>query len=273
MYKVNELERVREEVILRGLSHKTLRSYLSCLSAYFSYLGDDFRTLDIKKIRDYLLIKHGEGQATSTINLHLNAIKFYYHNVLHYFQKIDIKFAKKPQRLPVVLTKEEIKSLIGVIVNTKHKVLISLAYGAGLRISEVLNLKVADLDFLEKTVVVRQGKGKKDRIVMMPEKLTWYLQGQVEYKELEDYIFVSERGGKLTQRTAQKIFHSAIKKAGIRRKATFHSLRHSFATHLLENGTNVRYVQALLGHSSIRTTQLYTQVSNMGLRGVKSPLV
>jgi site-specific recombinase XerD len=149
---------------------------------------------------------------------------------------------------------------------------LSLAYGSGLRVSEVVALKVQDLDFEELTVLLKQAKGQKDRISVMPQGLIDDLKNLVAGKEKGDFVFASERGGKLTTRTAQKVFENALWLSGIKKDATFHSLRHSFATHLLENGTDVRYVQELLGHQNIRTTQRYTQVTNPKLKNIKSPL-
>jgi len=147
-----------------------------------------------------------------------------------------------------------------------------LSYGAGLRISEVVNLKVKDINLEELTIHLKNAKGKKDRITIFPEKIKNDLQNLITSKNLNDYLFESERGGKLTERTAQKIFEKALQQSGIKKEATFHSLRHSFATHLLENGVDVRYVQELLGHQNIRTTQRYTQVTNPKLKNIKSPL-
>ena len=150
--------------------------------------------------------------------------------------------------------------------------MLALAYGAGLRVSEVVNLRVQDLDTTSKTVIVRAGKGQKDRISVLPSSLTNDLFDLTINHQPDNLVFRSERGGKLTTRTAQKIFEGACKKAGILKPATFHSLRHSFATHVLENGTDIRYVQALLGHNNIRTTQIYTHVTNPALKNIKSPL-
>ena len=147
-----------------------------------------------------------------------------------------------------------------------------MAYGAGLRISEVVNLKVKDVNLEELTIYLKNAKGKKDRITIFPEKIKTYLQNLIAGKNPNDYLFESERGGKLTERTAPKVFENAQRQSGIKKEATFHSLRHSFATHLLENGVDVRYVQELLGHQNIRTTQIYTQVTNPKLKNIKSPL-
>jgi site-specific recombinase XerD len=187
-------------------------------------------------------------------------------------QKIDIQSAKKPKSLPIVLSRDEIRKILESLKNAKHKLLLSLAYGSGLRVSEVVALKVQDLDFEELTVLLKQAKGQKDRISVMPQGLIDDLKNLVAGKEKGDFVFASERGGKLTERTAQKVFENALRKAGIKKDATFHSLRHSFATHLLENGVDVRYVQELLGHQNIRTTQIYTQVTNPKLKNIRSPL-
>ena len=156
--------------------------------------------------------------------------------------------------------------------NTKHKLLLSLSYGAGLRVSEVIVLKVKDIDFDEMTIHIKNAKGQKDRISVLPEKLIDNLKVLLSEKTSNDFVFASERGGKLTTRTAQKVFERSLKKAEIKKDATFHSLRHSFATHLLENGVDVRYVQELLGHQNIRTTQIYTHVTNPKIKNIRSPL-
>jgi len=187
-------------------------------------------------------------------------------------QKIEIQSAKRPIKLPVVLSRNEIEKILQTIINTKHKLLLSLAYGAGLRVSEAISLQVQDIDLDERVIHIKLAKGQKDRISLLPEKLISYLQNLIVGKSRNDLVFLSERGGKLSVRTAQKIFENALKKAKINKGATFHSLRHSFATHLLENGIDVRYVQELLGHSNIRTTQVYTHVTNPRLKNIKSPL-
>jgi len=185
---------------------------------------------------------------------------------------VSFPYAKRHKRLPVVLSKNEIIRIIETIKNTKHKTLISLAYGAGLRVSEVINLRVKDIELDELSLIIRSGKGDKDRLTIIPEKILDSLHVIMAGKEPSDYLFESERGGKLTTRTAQMIFERALQKTSIAKDATFHSLRHSFATHLLENGVSVRYIQQLLGHASITTTQQYTRVTNPQLKNIRSPL-
>lgn len=228
--------------------------------------------IDEEKIRQFLLNKQNKNYSSQTINLYLNSIKFFYRDVLKNPRKIDLKFAKRSQKLPVVLSREEINKIIEALPNKKHKLLISLAYGAGLRVSEVINLKVKDINPEELTIHLKDAKGKKDRITIFPEKIKSDIINIMNGKDKNNFIFESERGGKLTERTAQKVFENALKKSGIQKDATFHSLRHSFATHLLENGVDVRYVQELLGHQNIRTTQLYTKVTNPSIKKIKSPL-
>ncbi len=149
----------------------------------------------------------------------------------------------------------------------------SLAYGAGLRVSEVVSLRVYDINLSELTIHLKQAKGQRDRVSVLPEKLVPNLKRLMIEKGDNEFIFESQRGGKLSTRTAQLIFANALKKSGIKKQVNFHSLRHSFATHLIENGINIRYVQELLGHKNIRTTQMYTQVTNPRLKNIKSPLL
>ncbi|GAB4027689.1 MAG: hypothetical protein Fur0011_6310 [Candidatus Microgenomates bacterium] len=156
--------------------------------------------------------------------------------------------------------------------NIKHKLILALAYGSGLRVSEVINLRVRDVDLTNLCLTIKGGKGNKDRITVIPEKLTAELSRMIAGKSAESYLFESERGGKLTSRTAQIIMHQALKRANVNKNATFHSLRHSFATHLLENGVDIRHIQKLLGHSSISTTAQYTKVTNPHLMKIRSPL-
>ena len=267
-----QLEQTERELKIRNYSTKTIKSYLYGLKEYFSFKKHGFENLDIDNIKDFLLYSQKKGVSAQTRNLFLNAIKFFYRNVIKTNEKIDIQSAKKNKSLPVVLSRNEIEKTLEITKNTKHKLLLSLAYGAGLRVSEVINLRVKDVDFGELIIHLKQAKGKKDRITVFPEKLKADLQNLIAGKEKDDFVFASERGGKLTTRTAQKIFENSLKKAGIKKDATFHSLRHSFATHLLENGVDVRYVQELLGHQNIRTTQRYTQVTNPKLKNIKSPL-
>lgn len=266
------LRRIKDELRLRNYSRRTIDSYLTCLSDYFRYIKDVKKDPDVTLIKKYLLEKQDNGQSPQTINLHLNAIRYFYREIFKSPSPIDLKFAKTSNKLPVVLSRMEIEKIINAIENKKHRLLISLSYGAGFRVSEAINLKIKDINLEELTVHLKDAKGKKDRITIFPDKLKNDIVEISALRDKDDFVFESNRGGRLTQRTAQKVFENALQKAEIQKDATFHSLRHSFATHLLENGVDVRYVQELLGHSNIRTTQLYTRVTNPKLKRIKSPL-
>lgn len=259
-------------MILRGYSARTRDIYLRCLGGYFEFAGGDLVRPDVGKIKSFLLEKHVRDYAPSTVNLYLNAIKFFYEQVERVKIRVDLKFSRRPRTLPVVLSREEISRVLEEIKNHKHKLMVSLAYGSGLRVSEVVNLRVCDLDFEGGLIFVSKGKGGKDRVTIFPEKLIDELKIGLLKKTGTDLVFASRRGGKLTARTAQKIFETALKKSGIRRQASFHSLRHSFATHLMEDGVNLRFVQELLGHSDIKTTVRYTKVAKGAMARIKSPL-
>lgn len=266
------LRKLDEELRLRKYSQKTTRAYLSCVKKYLKFKQKNLGVVDVDFIKQYILSKIDEGKSSQMSNQHLQAIKFFCLNVLKFQEKIDVKFAKTPSKLPIVLSRDEIKKILSVINNEKHNLMIALAYSGGLRVSEIINLKVKDICLAELTIHVKDAKGKKDRITLLPEKLIGNIEKLVAGKHLNDYVFASERGGKLTERTAQKVFENALRKTGINKDATFHSLRHSFATHLLENGVDVRYVQELLGHANIRTTQIYTKVTSPSLKKIRSPL-
>lgn len=266
------LQKTEIELKIRNYSPRTIEAYLACLKDYFEYKQTNLDKLDQDNIRQYLLKKQDKNYSPQTINLYLNAIKFFYHDIIRSTEPINIRFAKRNKELPVVLSRAEIQKLLSVVKNAKHQLLLSLAYGAGLRVSEAINLRIKDLNLEELTIHLKQAKGKKDRLTLIPEKLVNDLRNIIAGKAANDYVFASERGGKLTERTAQAVFEKALRLADIKKEATFHSLRHSFATHLLENGTDVRYVQELLGHANIRTTQIYTHVTNPALRNIKSPL-
>lgn len=266
------LKKTEEELRLRNYSPKTIKSYLACIGDYLHTKRAGIEVVDVNFIKNFLLAKKDKGLSSQTINQYLHAIKFFYHEVIRSHQPVDIKFAKTSNKLPVVLSREEIGIITNQIQNTKHKLMVSLAYASGLRVSEITSLKVKDINLGELTIHLKDAKGNRDRITVFPEKLKNDIAGFLAVKNGGDFVFASERGGKLTERTAQVVFEKALKSSGIQKDATFHSLRHSFATHLLENGVDVRYVQELLGHQNIRTTQLYTKVTNPMLKKIKSPL-
>lgn len=268
----NILDKTERILQLRNYSPKTRKAYLLYIKKYITFSKKKEFKNKQKAIEEFLLDKHKRKQSPQTINLALNAVKFLYVKVLKDRQKINLKFAKRNKRLPIVLSRAEIERIITATQNAKYRLMISLGYACGLRVSEVTALKVADLDIDELVVHVKKAKGQKDRISVLPEKLQNDLRNIIAGKKADDFVFDSNRGGKLTTTSLQKMFRKSLAKTKIKKTATFHSLRHSFATHLLENGVDVRYVQELLGHANIRTTQIYTKVTNPQLKNIKSPL-
>jgi site-specific recombinase XerD len=268
----NLIDIVVRDMKLRNYSAKTIQAYTAVFRDLYLQVKKPLRGLSGDEIKEYLCHKQSQDFSSQTIALYANAINFLYTQIYKKSDYQKIRQPKKTHKLPVVLTKEEIQTIISRTTNAKHRLIIALAYGAGLRVSEVVRLKVRDIDINQLTLVVRQGKGKRDRLTVVPERLVPELKALIASSGSDSYLFVSERGGRLTESTAQKIFGNAARRAGIKKQATFHSLRHSFATHLLENGVDVRYVQELLGHQNIRTTQIYTHVTNPKLRNIKSPL-
>ena len=269
------LDRMKKCLILKWYSVRTQKSYVSAVKLYNEFLQKNSSLLgrdSVGKVESYLLFLHRENKAPKTINLSLFAIKFFYKEVLWKSLSKKIYTSKNVKKLPQILSKNEISKIVGVIKNEKHKLILMLAYGSWLRVSEVVKLKVLDIDFERKNIHIKNAKWKKDRVTLLPDKIDIDLKKMIYWKKNCDYIFESERGGNLTTRTCQKIFQNACKLAWIIKNVSFHSLRHSFATHLLENWLGMVYVQKLLWHSSIKTTQNYLHVANTDLKNIISPL-
>lgn len=264
--------KLKQEMKIRKFSPKTIKSYLHYITEILSFSNKNPKTVNTEDIRNYLEHLADKNCSASTLNTAYSALKLYFEKILCRKFFVNIPRAKSSKKLPETLTKEEIKLILGTIQNVKHKLLLGLMYSSGLRVSEVVSCKVKDLDFENKTLRVREAKGAKDRITVLSEKVCAVLQKYVRNKEPEDHIFESERSGKLTERTVQKIFADALSRSGLKKRASCHSLRHSFATHLLESGTSIRYIQELLGHKRLETTQIYTKVAKNNLQNIKSPL-
>lgn len=249
-----------DEAKLRGYSEKTIKSYIFYVEKF----------LDFKKSpREFLLTLINKKLKDDTVRLAGFAIKFYLKINL-----VDDEFVipnvKREKKLPVILSKKEIMQMVFSCKIVKYRVMIMMGYGAGLRASEILSLRWEDIDFSRNTIHVKSAKSKKDRIVMLSPKLKKILKSLDILKE--GLVFMSNRNKKYSLRSLQQIISDAALRAGITKKVSPHSLRHSFATHLLENGTDIRYIQELLGHSNIRTTLIYTKVSSKNITNIKSPL-
>ncbi|MEM3074827.1 MAG: tyrosine-type recombinase/integrase [Candidatus Pacearchaeota archaeon] len=259
-------ERLVKELEIRNFSKKTIKSYVYAVSKFLEYSKN--RELSEEAVKEYLqmLIKRKDP---STVSQNLSAIEFLFNNILN--KKIKIKHPKRNKKLPEILAKDEIKKMIDSTENIKHKLILKVIYGCGLRVSEVVNLKKEDINFQECLIHIKLSKGRKDRFVAIPLSLKQELNSYCILNE-SDILFPSLRGGKLTTATIQAIVENAAKKTNIQKRVYPHLLRHSFATHLLENGTDLRIIQKLLGHSDIKTTQIYTQISQANIKNIKSPL-
>ncbi len=260
------LLKLENELKLRNFSKKTIKSYLHVVKHFLDFAGE--KGLNEMTVREYAL-KNLDKKNPSTVSHNISAISFFFSKVLN--QNIKIPHPKRNKTLPVILTSEEIKRLIEVTRNIKHKLIIKILYGCGLRVSEVINLKKEDVNFNEELIKIKLAKGRKDRFVKIPDSLKKELESYCNLHN-EEVLFPSSRGGKLTTATIRKIIKNASKKAGIKKNIHPHTLRHSFATHLLESGTDLRIIQKLLGHSDIKTTQIYLSVSNQLIKNIKSPL-
>lgn len=270
-----EFDRYIQTLKLKSYSPNTIKTYanefISFLQMFNQYKPQDITT-DL--IRRYLVYCSQELELSEfTINSRMNAIKFYFEQVLHLNRMFfDIPRPKKPIILPKVLSINEVRQIINLTKNFKHQMILKSIYGMGLRVSEVVNLKIEDLDSDTMLVHIKGAKGKKDRIVILPETLLEELREYyLEYKP-KDYLFENRFGNQMSTRSIQVIFKNGLELSKSRKKVGVHSLRHSFATHLLENGTDVTLIQQLLGHNSIKTTLTYTHVSKKSIQKIQSPL-
>jgi len=270
-----EFKKYQNILTLKAYSQNTIRTY-SIEFAQLLYILKDFpvQELSATRLQSYFLYCHKElNLSENQIHSRMNAIKFYYEQVLHREKMFfDIPRPKKPLLLPKSLNMDEIKRLFEVTENIKHRLLLQLCYGMGLRVSEIINLKISDIDSKEMIVRIERGKGKKDRNVNLPKIILDDLRKYyLEYRP-KDFLFEGKQGAQYNIRSAQIAFKEAMKKANIHKKIGIHGLRHSYATHLLEFGTDISHIQKLLGHNDIRTTLVYAQTTDRNLRNVASPL-
>lgn len=276
---VGREELVPEEFIktltLKKYAKNTIRTYKSMMQEFLVYYKDlDPEKITEEQIREYLLyLIEQRDVSISYQNQSINAIKFYYEQVLgRPVQTYYIQRPKKERTLPNVLSEEEVLSIIKCAENLKHRAMLSLIYSSGLRLGEMINLKLHDIDSKRMLIIVKQGKGKKDRVTLLSVKILHLLREYFKKYKPRDYLFEGQFGEQYSSTSVQKVFRMAKQKAGIRKKATVHTLRHSFATHLLERGTDLRYIQSLLGHQSAKTTEIYTHITKRGLDKITSPL-
>lgn len=267
---MDNLTKLEKELKIRCYSEQTSRMYLFHNKTFLNYIKKQPEEVSEDNIKDYLMIRSVKLSSASLSHI-MNALVFFYRDVLG--NNIVIKTPKPNKKLPVVLTMNEVKRLIDNTKNPKHRLIIELLYSTGLRLSECINLKYSDIDLNENIGWVRNGKGGKDRQFIISDRLNKSLKKYTgkSMNEADNYIFHG-RGEKISTRGVQQIVKDATVRAGIKKKVHVHTLRHSFATHLLENGVDIRKIQVLLGHSNLNSTQIYTQVSSEEIKKIKSPL-
>ncbi|MCD6564680.1 MAG: site-specific integrase [Bacteroidales bacterium] len=251
---------------------KTYTTYFRQFVDYFS--GQSLEEVSVEQINDYLLkLIHEESMSSSKQNQYINAIKFYYEKVLGMEkQYYKVERPKKEEKLPDVLSKEEIASMIKLTKNLKHKSIIVIIYSCGLRRSEAINLKLTDIDSKRMLVKIRGGKGKKDRYVQLADGTLKELRKYYKEHNPLKWLFTGQKGGQYSAESIENVVKQAAKRARIKKNVYPHILRHSFATHHLEQGTDLRYIQEWLGHASSKTTERYTHVSQTDFRKFRNPL-
>jgi len=270
--KKDFLKKLEIELKISKNSNYTLRNYLNANSSLLDFIKKNPEEMTTTDVKSYMAEKLSD-KAPSSIILFLSAIKYAYLNILDEDITKKIKRPKRETKIPVVLTQEEVKKLLSVLKSRKSHLIISLIYACGMRVSEIVSFKIRDLNFEEEVGFIRNAKGKKDRIFNIPKVLVSALREQVtEQEKKKEVLLFNSYKGSLSSRNIQKIVKRAAKRAGIKKDVHPHTLRHSFATHLLEDGVDIRKIQELLGHSNLATTQIYTHISTKELKKISSPL-
>jgi integrase/recombinase XerD len=266
--------RMAQELRLGGYRAKSRKVYLGHAERFLRAYGKAPEDLGEAEVRDYVHGMLEAGATHSYANQCISALKFLYHRVLEFPGSLEnLPRPKKERKLPSVLSRQEVMRILEAVGHPKHRAILLLTYSAGLRIGEVVRLKVGDIDTDRGLIHIRQGKRRKDRYTILSRAALEALRGYAREYRPVDWLFSGARPGThLNERSVQKMFQQAYRRAGVEKKATVHTLRHSFATHLLESGTDLRYIQELLGHMSPKTTEIYTHVTNRELSHIKSPL-
>jgi site-specific recombinase XerD len=269
-------DRMQEDLLLKAYSPHTQRAYLGCARHFARHYLRSPEEMGEQEIRGFLLHLVRDRKASpATLSMYVNALKFLYNVTLKRPEAVKgISHPKRPKTLPVILSPEEVLRILAAIRSVKHKAIVATAYAAGLRISEVCGLRLADIDSQRMRIHVRSGKGKKDRYVMLGESLLALLRQY--YRKVRppgEYLFPGHKPHRPLCTTAvNQVLRKVIRETGLTKRVTMHTLRHCFATHLLEAGTDTRILQVLLGHSSIRTTLRYTHITDRLVQKLVSPL-
>jgi integrase/recombinase XerD len=267
-------QRMIEDMTIRNLAPKTQQGYIRTIKNFAVFLGRSPDTASFEDVRRYQLHLAASGVGVPTLNHSVATLRFFFKVTLGRREIEDhTQFVHKPRKLPVVLSPEEVARLLGAAPGLKYKAALSVAYGAGLRVSEVAALKVSDIDSQRMLIRVEQGKGRKDRYVMLSPHLLELLRAWWKAARPQGWLFPGQnRVNPLTARQLARACHSATQMAEIGKRVSPHTLRHSFATHLLEQNVDIRVIQVLLGHAKLDTTALYTRVATKTIREIISPL-
>lgn len=264
-----------EQLKLKGYSFKTRKLYKGHINRFVSFINKSISTIEAQEIRKYILFLLDEGQVSHTYaNQAISALKFLFNDILQKNSMIEsLPRLKKEKKLPEVLSFQEVTRILEALKNEKHRTILFLIYSAGLRVGEVVKLTTQDIDSQRMLIHVVQGKGRKDRYTVLSEIALEQLRKYYKLYKPEKWLFPGQNPKEyLTVRTVERIFENACTAAKITKKVSVHSLRHSFATHLLEGGIDLRYIQELLGHESSKTTEIYTHVTEKSISKIQSPL-
>jgi len=268
-------EKMKKDMELKNLSHRTIKTYLACMKGFVLHYGRSPEGLGDKEIKDYLyfLLKE-KGASRSKINQTYSAIKFFYERTLNKkWDPLKLPRGKERKRLPLVLSIEEVQRIFSATRNLKHRTVFETIYSGGLRIGEALRLRVADIDSQRMMIRLCQAKGNKDRYTLLGERTLKRLRLYWRAYRPKEWLFPTKGLDKpLCPSTIQRVFKRAVQDAGIKKQVSVHTLRHSFATHLLEAGTDLYYIQRLLGHTTAKTTALYLHVTRRDITKIKSPI-
>ncbi len=270
----HNFEDLRRELVSRKYSYKTVKRYIYYNRDFLSFIKKETADVRESDIKDYLVYLAEEKEsATATLNQAINALKFYYGTMLKKKFLYEIKRPRKDKKLPVILSQEEVAKILSSVVNLKHKAILMLVYSAGLRVGEVVRLKPEDIDSKRMLIHIKGAKGRKDRYTILSETAVDVLRKYWRENMPQKWLFEGARRDRyISTRTVQHILEHACERAGIKKEISVHTLRHSFATHLLESGVDLRYIQELLGHAHSKTTEIYTHVSTKSLGKIQSPL-
>ncbi|MDP6627597.1 MAG: tyrosine-type recombinase/integrase [Methanopyri archaeon] len=266
-------DRMRRELVSRRYSPETVRSYLRHNDDLLRFACCGADEVDNEEVRRYLThLVENRNVSASTLNQAISALRFQYGRIMGRKFMYDVERPRKDRRLPVVLSRDEVARLLAVTRTPKHRTALALIYSSGLRVSEAVGLRPEDIDPERHCILVRSGKGRKDRYTPLSVYALALLRDYVRAYQPDAWLFPGRDGAHLTERSVQRAFKLSLQRAGIGKRASVHCLRHSFATHLLEDGVDLRYIQEILGHKSSRTTEIYTHVARSDILKITSPL-